>query len=418
MLIQFTVENFMSFRKQTIFNLKPSISNELKENIVKNEKHQAVKTAVVFGANASGKSNVIKAVTAAIMMLRESEQMQIDMPLQRIVPFKLGNNTMEKPTFFEFVFVTDGIKYIYGFSATVKKIHKEYLYAYYSNKPTTVFQRDGDKYEFKRDKSELMLLSEKNISNKLFLSTATAWNYKETKAPYRWFSTMVDTYDKTSWQPDFQSLMDEKQKRFTKELLRIADINIADYHVNKTEMPKEQVEAIKLDPVLKSLMGDGNFFKGDYFSAATMHEVQEDSGDISMRELDLMEESTGTQTLFFMSTKLKEAFETGKIMVIDEIEAGLHPLIVEEIVRMFNDDNINRKNAQLIFTTHDTNILNLDLLRRDQIFFIEKNRMTAESELYALSDFSVRKTENIRNAYMHGRYGAVPNVLIGNMLWE
>jgi AAA15 family ATPase/GTPase len=130
-----------------------------------------------------------------------------------------------------------------------------------------------------------------------------------------------------------------------------------------------------------------------------------------------MEESQGTLHLFFMSSHLKQAFESGKTIVVDEFDAGLHPLLLEEIVRMFHNPSINSGNAQLVFTTHAISLLDLDVFRRDQIFFTDKDSGTASSELYSLDEFSVRKSENIHKGYVYGRYGAVPLIAKGQSPW-
>jgi AAA15 family ATPase/GTPase len=283
----------------------------------------------------------------------------------------------------------------------MKEIEEEYLYAYYSVKPTTIFERKGNNYEFKTDKKELEFLKNRNTPNKLFLATATAWNYVKTKTPYLWFASLIDTYSGNDWNTDYQVLMDDEnrlQKNFIIELLKIADINISDYHIKETDIPREQ-----------------NQSKG--ISITTLHETVEDN-KTNFWSLDMKEESAGTQHLFAMSTHMKRAFETGKIMVVDQLDAELHPLLMEEIVRMFHNPEINKKNAQLIFTTHGVNILNLDIMRRDQIYFVEKNANTAVSELFSLDEFSVRKSENIRSGYLLGRYGAIPLVLQGGSPWQ
>lgn len=415
MLLQFTIENFMSFRDKTVINLVPSSEiDDLQDNIIENNEFQAVKSLTIMGANASGKSNIIKAFTSAIMTIRESEQITLGRPLMRITPFRLNDSSINEPTSFEFVFITNDTKYRYGFSATKAEIIEEYLYTYESENESAIFVRKNNDYTFFDNVNELNELAAKNIPNRLFLSTATSWNYEETKAPYLWFSEKIDTYDGKTWPTDFPSLMDEEQKQFTTNLLHIADINIVDYHVNKVKIPEEQLQVIRLNPIFslnaKTLE--------DAFSAYTVHEIKDDTGNITQRNLDVAEESNGTQALFFMSTCIKKALDNGKTMIIDELESGLHPLILEEIVRIFNDKEINKNNAQLIFTTHDVNVLNTDILRKDQISFVAKDRRNAISDVYLLSDIETTDDDNIRNSYMYGRYGAIPNVLRGGLIWE
>ena len=157
---------------------------------------------------------------------------------------------------------------------------------------------------------------------------------------------------------------------------------------------------------------------GKEVKISTKHEIEDEKGDIKTYELDLSEESLGTYNLFMLSPILKDAFEKGKTIVIDEIDKSLHPLLVKYIIGLFHNSKVNKNNAQLIFNTHDINLLSLDLLRRDQIWFVEKDFKKGATEIYPLDDFSVRKTENIQKGYLNGRYGGIPFVAEGNSPWE
>jgi AAA15 family ATPase/GTPase len=249
MLLQFTVENYRSFRDEAVLSLIPGSDAEHTNNIINKGKEKALKSVVLLGANASGKSNIIKAIGNAIMMIRESASIQLESPLFRITPFELDGVSSEKPSRFEFIFETGGIRYMYGFSATVERITKEYLYAYYSVRPTTIFERTGDEYIFKTDKKLLESLVSKNNSNKLFLATATSWNYERTKAPYLWFANSIVTYAGSAWSRDYLAFANDSggmQKRFTSKLLEIADINISDYQALEIDVPKEHIKTEKM----------------------------------------------------------------------------------------------------------------------------------------------------------------------------
>jgi AAA15 family ATPase/GTPase len=423
MLLQFSFKNYKSFRDEAVLSLISGAETEHRENISDSGKNKALKSAAIFGANASGKSNVIEAMACAVAMVRESESIQLGVPLSRIVPFKLDGASSSKPTLFEFIFESDGVKYVYGFGATVEKIVEERLYAYYTSRPTTIFEREGDEYTFKSDKRQLEPLAGRNNPNRLFLATAAAWNYGRAKAPYLWFANGIDAYNENSWvegcSPSaFLNDAGGAQKKFTTRLLKIADINISDYQANEIDIPLGQIEALKRDPIGRAILGNNpELLDSKAFSVVTMHAINENGGKVSL-PLELDEESAGTQRLFFMSEHLKNAFETGKTLVVDEFEAGLHPMILEKIVKMFHDPDINKGNAQLVFTAHAVSLLDLDVFRRDQIFFTEKNAGTAVSELFSLDEFSVRKSENIRNGYLFGRYGAIPAILEGASPWE
>jgi AAA15 family ATPase/GTPase len=245
------------------------------------------------------------------------------------------------------------------------------------------------------------------------LATATAWNYEKTKDAYLWFAEKIDTFDKNNWDgfnlDNFAQDQSGKLKQFTQNILKIADININDYDIEETEIPQEIIDDFKKNRAFSEIVKNRvvNIPTKSY-SLSVNHVVENEAGDIEKYSLTLGEESSGTQRLFGMSPHLQVAFEQGKTIIVDEIENSLHPLLVEEIIKMFHDPAINQADAQLIFSTHDVNLLNLDIFRRDQIYFLEKNPQTASSDIYSLDEFSVRKGENIRAGYLQGRYGAVP----------
>ena len=138
------------------------------------------------------------------------------------------------------------------------------------------------------------------------------------------------------------------------------------------------------------------------------HEIIDENNNKHIYRLSFDEESRGTRVLFALAPFLKRAFESEKVIIVDELEKSLHPTLIECIVKLFNNKDINKANSQLIFTTHAANLLNINLLRRDQIWFTEKNPNNGVSSLYPLDSFSVRKDENIYKGYLSGRYGAVP----------
>lgn len=411
MLVQFSVENYMSIRERAVLNLTASNSdNEHLNNLFEYEKLRCLRSVVIYGPNASGKSSLLKAMTAAIMTIRESQSVQVNSRLVRIVPFLFDDVSKYKPSSFEFVMMIDGLRYVYGFSATREKVVDEYLYVYHTAKPSKVFERSNTTvYKFnKADEKEFFAYKEKTTDNKLFLATATAWNCQKTKDVFVWLSEQIDTFtdiDLNNTPDTLQHFKDSNTaefEHFTLELLRNADINIDDYTVTS-----QQVEP--LPKAFRDLLGM-DAVPGTVYNITTTHTLP----DNKQFFLDLSNESLGTQNLFFLSPFLFKAFQTGKTLFIDEMSC-LHTLLVQYIVSLFNDPEINTKNAQLIFATHDTNLLDLHIFRRDQIYFIEKDRY-GNSELYSLDSFSVRKQDNIRMAYLLGRYGAVPNIVSGELL--
>lgn len=411
MLLQFKVKNFQSIKEEAILSMVPSSDKSHPENLAHEGKKDALKSAAIYGANAAGKSAVIRAFVAAIMVVRTSDTRNITQKIPGMVPFKFDEETAQGPCSFEFYFVAqNGVPYRYGFAADADCVHEEYLYYYASARPSRVFERTGEKFMYNQtDESSFSKYEEKNTPNKLFLATATNWGNAKTAPAYQWLADSIDVYNpELAIQPTaLQAFEQDEQgelKQFTLSLLRQADINIDEIKVDIVPLSNQAKELVFTDSA-------GNPVPQGQVKAVRIHaghHVQSESGKEAQFFLDLNEESLGTKQLFWFSPILKEVFGKGKTMVIDELDRSLHPFLVQFLVELFHTPEINQTNAQLIFTTHDTTLLSLDTFRRDQIYFVEKDPHTAATELYSLDEFSVRKNENIEKGYLLGRYGAIP----------
>ena len=385
-----------------------SSDNTLKDNFVNVGNEKLLKMTAIYGANASGKSNLFRALAIVSSMIRQSNFNNPNVPLQ-IVPFKLDKETIKKPSEFEIKFLVDGIRYIYGFEADTKNIYKEYLTYYPNGRPAKIFSRENiNEYSFNsNDEKVLNDIKKMNTPNKFFLTTATNWNYEKTKKAFEFLTEklgvvmsyeQLDNYSYNMYSND----EDKKLEKFALKFLEKADFNVKEYKVVKEKLTDDQI----------SLMPDviRPFFPSNLpvYKVNTTHIVNGNKF-----EFDISEESLGTQVIFSFIPVIKDVIDNGKVLLIDEFDKSLHPYIVKYIVELFNDSELNKNNAQLIFNTNDTNLLDLELLRRDQIWFTEKNPDNGESTLYSLDDFSIRKSENVEKGYLLGRYGAVP-FLINN----
>lgn len=418
MLIQFRVKNFSSFKDEACISFLANAGKENENNYVTIGKNNILKCASIYGANASGKSNLLKAFTASIIYIRQSFNFNPNSEYNFIVPFAFSKETVGLPSEFEYIFICDDIKYVYGFSATKRKVYEEYLYAYYSAKPTEIFSRKNTNvfnflYE---DEKELKVYERLALDNKLFLSVLGNTKYEKTVSPFKWFNKLIDTYiggvDNYMFDNDSTPLeqydndSNGELKEFSLKLLNAADILIDDYEIESKEMP--------LDPIFVSPLFQGKAPTKKSIKINMKHKIKDEDGE-SDYYLDLLNsESSGTRIIFMLAPILKNAFEKGKTLYIDEFENGLHPYLLDAIIDMFNSPEFNKANAQLIINTHNTNLLSLNKFRRDQIWFVEKDANTGNSTLYSLDDFSVRKEENIRNGYLNGRYGAVPYMSFGD----
>ncbi len=409
MLIEFSVKNFLSFKDKVILSMEKGNGDENLDNIIIKNDINLLKTTAIYGANASGKSNLLKAFTCAILMVRNSNLIPVGGKWNFLKPFMFDEKSKNEPSEFEFIFIINNIRYRYFFSADTNRIYDEILDAYYTQKPTNIFKRTKTNiYEFNNDKSKLESLSAKNTENKLFLSTATNWNYDKTKDVYLWFNNTIDTYDSFNKISDQDlkeySSNNKSLKDFALKLLKEADILIKDIHVHYEEKEIDNSMNMFISPFVRT----NGTFKMSNVKIELEHEIIDEKNHKHYYKLNFDDESSGTRVLFALAPFLMKAFESTKVIIVDELEKSMHPALVEFIIKLFNNKNINKANSQLIFMTHATNLLNLDLLRRDQIWFTEKNTKTGISDLYPLDSFSVRKDENIQKGYINGRYGAIP----------
>lgn len=406
MILEFSVKNFLSFKEKVTFSMIANSNKELNDNYVEIGGNKVLKSAAVYGANASGKSNLFEILARVVSMLRSSNSVDINAKLP-LIPFKLDKGSVNKPSEFEIKFILDETRYVYGFIADKDKIYDEYLYYYPNGRETKIFDRTNiNEYSYtQKDEKILREIEDKNAQNKFFLATATNWNFDKTKAAYDFLTNGIEPCNdlnalKNMAYKAYEANPDHL-KDFAIDFLQKADFNIEDYQISKVEMPGELLanmpefiaEKLKSYQVLFKHKNSDNF-------------------------LSINEESLGTQMIFAFIPFLADSLKNKKVLIIDELDKSLHPFLVQYIVEIFNDVEINKNGSQLIFNTHDTNLLDLNILRRDQIWFTEKNKETGESDLYSLSDFSVRKQENVEKGYMLGRYGAVPFIKNDFNLWE
>jgi len=410
MILEFSITNFLSFKEKSTFSMIANASSGLDNNYIASNDRKVLKTAAIYGANASGKSNLFKVLADVVLMLRNSNLLDINGKLP-IIPFKFDEESIKKPSEFEIKFIVNDIRYVYGFIADKNNIYEEYLYYYPNNRETKIFDRTNiNDYSYtQKDERTLKEIEVKNAPNKFFLATATNWNYEKTKPAYDFITTGIGIcFDMEELKNLALSAYEKggaRLKEFALNFLKKTDFNIEDFQISKVDIPQELLVAIP--EFIKKDMSE----KPKAFQVTFKHKG-------NSNYLTLNEESIGTRMIFSFIPFIEDAINNKKILIIDELDKSLHPYLVQYIVGLFNDLEWNKNGAQLIFNTHDTNLLDLNILRRDQIWFTEKNNENGESEVYPLSDFSVRKKENVEKGYILGRYGAVPFIKNDLNLWE
>jgi AAA15 family ATPase/GTPase len=412
MLVEFRVKNFRSLRDEQALNLVASTDKSLLDTHALGTGLKAaphlLKSAVVYGANASGKSNLIKALQYMRGVVLESAALQPGQTFDRLQPFELDATSGSLPTEFEVTFILDGVRYQYGFAMNAQRIVSEQLLVYKAFKPQRWFERrfdaesGKDVYEFGPGlKGAKNLWEGATRSNALFLSMAVQLNSEALRPVFDWFFNRLVIFNEQSpLSPHFsvQMLKQAEQRKAICEFLRAADIGIADIEVATKQA---MVHTMNFD------LATGK--REETASEQTVDEVRfHHITEHGKATFDLMDESSGTRNLLFLTGPILDILGKGLTLVVDELDTSLHTLLVQALVRLFHRTEVNTGGAQLIFTPHDTSLLDAyGLFRRDQVWFVEK-RPDQSSSLYPLLDFSPRKNEALERGYLQGRYGALP----------
>lgn len=376
-----------------------------------------LKSAAVYGANASGKSNIIKAIRfMRWFVLNSSSSTQIT-DLINISEFRLSEETINKPSFFEIVFILNNKIYRYGFQLTKKEIIAEWLYYTPNSQEYKYFSRKKQNFKVLKKFSEGHLLQSKTRANALFLSVVAQFNGKISEQLLIWFQKLSVLSIISNFNHAFTLgiIEDDNYKNKILSLIKKLDLAIHDIKIKQTVVPLEKIPQDLLELLVereeRQVNGLGEWFSIDI---KTIHNKYDLQGNIySTEEFDLDEnESEGTKKLFAIAGYILNALQEGRVLLIDELDARLHPLITQSIIKLFNSKETNPNNAQLIFMTHDTNLLSKKLFRSDQIWFVEKNRCEA-TDLYSLAEYKISKDASFEDDYVKGKYGAIP--YIGNL---
>lgn len=414
MLIEFSVANYRSIKGEQTLSLVASKNRELADSNTFGcgiSDARLLHSAAIYGPNASGKSNLLDAIDSMRAIVVESALEKHHGDSIPVEPFKLDSESLAKPTEFEVLFVAKGIRYQYGFSATTTHIVDEWLYAFPEKRAQRWFNRTREKGKYEWEfgpslKGEKKLWQKSTRDNALFLSTAVQLNSKQLQPVYNWFRNTLRLTDIDGWSPVFSaSLCEEGNKSEVLDFLKKADLGIDDIHIKKSpfdlkDLPQDMPDGFKQE-IAKVAEGRTKY------DIKTIH--KNSSGqDIVLDFED--DESDGTQKIFALAGPFLDSLQKGYVVCIDELNNSLHPGLVKFLAGLFNNKETNTGHAQLIFTTHETSVLNQGVLRRDQIWFCEKDKEQA-TQLFPLTDFRPRKDiTNLEAAYLSGRYGAVPYI--------
>lgn len=431
MLRSFRLGNHRSFRDEQELLLMPAGPGD---------ERAVVPVAAIYGANASGKSNLLDGLEFMRSAVLHSFA-QWDVEGVPRTPFKLASDARQEPSVFVVELITEGVPYTYGFSLNDDEVLEEWLYSYPEKRKRVIFERERSEIKFGSTvemKAKLEVLEELTRSNALFLSACARLKLDPLMPVYHWFSGRVDIRRGSNPTPSLVDLVGRflaKESKNTSRLialLRAADVGILDVYVEEfqddrflgeiaadltaelTELSRrlssEKISAHERENVMTALRRVESRLMNTRRQLTLRRSVLKFTHQGSTEAFGLREESAGTRNWLALIPVVLEALDSASVFVVDEIDASLHPLLTARLVGLFQDEETNPNGAQLIFTTHDTSLLGTMLgdqvLERDQIWFVEKRDGT--SELYPLSDFKPRKEQNTERRYLAGSYGAIP----------
>ena len=417
MLVEFTVNNFKSIKNSVKFSMLTSTKDI--GNTFDVRDYKLLSSAIIYGANASGKSNFLRAL--AFMGKFVLNRFKILQSIDRLPhkPFKLCSDTENSSSFFEIVFFTNNTKYRYGFEMDSEIIYSEWLFADEKGKEAKLFIRDIDENDYvnpNKFREGYVFFDKKNqkikiAKNQLFIWKCDQEDGEISKSILKWFNNfnMIDGMDHQGYiNFTMKKMEDENFKNKIIKLVKTADIDIDDINIEENDVPLEVIEKLPMpDSMKKEILNDGGLKS---IEINTKHKKYDGSGNVAgevIFELD-KEESKGTRKFFAMSAPIIDTLQNGKILIIDELDASLHPILTQHLIQLFHDKSINNKNAQLIFATHDTNLFKPYIFRRDQIWLTEKDKYSS-TDLYSLAQFKgVRAKEDFEKQYIQGKYGAIP----------
>lgn len=441
MLIEFSVSNYLSIKE--VITLSMVASNVVKElesptegvnNVFwdKSNKNKYLKSAVVYGANGSGKSNLLSAIGFyRRFILSSSNDRQADDEIMTI-PFLLSTETENKSSSFEMIFIIGAIRFRFGFEVTKKNVTSEWLFGFdteNSNKESTYFTREHQNIKVSnRNFKEGKGLENNARPNALFLSTVAQLNGEVSNKIQNWLKTNINVISGLEDATTAYTIgRFQEQEEFRKKIInffKLINLGIEDIkmeepvldNLSKILPPKREDEKIasliqELQKELKDRMKKGGDTRE--ISISAFHKKFDEANKlIDTIALDFELESRGTQKLFSLLGPWFDTLEKGKILIVDELDSRLHTKLTTELLKIFQS-GINTKNAQLIFASHDTNLLRNDLLRRDQIWFTEKDDK-GSTDLYSLVEYKINQATSVRNDasfekdYLIGKYGAIP----------
>ena len=381
MLLYFKTKNYRSLKGEAVLDMEAATLKDSAADLLQFGKSKYLPAIAIYGKNGGGKSNLIRAMWLAVQFICNAQKTQTENAKVPVNPFRLDDYSCNEPTEFEFCYVHDGVKYTYGFSATQEEIKTEYLKASPNGREASIFSRENGRFKFPQnnERKHKELIAAAVAPNQLFFAVSCTMNYKPCIEAMRWFR------DKVVFSRDYtdinQSLIDYSEDEAMLQAIvsaaKTADVGIQDmrFEINNKEI---ELDSEELPEQIKGMVAALKAFSNALKQSGNESEIR---------------------------------LNTGGVLIVDELERELHLKLMEYVINRYQRRKSNSNQAQIIFTTHETALLNQEILRRDQIYFVDKSKKDGVSNLYSLFDFNIRNDmTNIQKAYLMGKFGAVPSI--------
>jgi hypothetical protein len=420
MLIEFSVKNYKSLWKPQVLSMvaggaiKDLQGLNTFEAPIKGEL-TLLKSAVMYGPNGAGKSNLISALDFMRRFVLDSSRLHQEGEAIQRYPFRLNSQGISEDTEFEVFFIQDDVRYQYGFACNDTRVTHEWLLAYPENRSQRWFERsynpetsEDEWYFGSKLTGSKKTWKDNTRPNALFLSAAVQLNSEQLKPVFSWFRALAIIGHNKLIHPMFtiEKCQDDISKTSILAFMKGADIDVDDIDIiikkidaGELKLPEDMPDEFRKKVIAD--LGEKIMKRAEF-----IHKMTDSDKTVSFR---LEEESDGTQKIFAYAGPWMDLLDTGRILVIDELDNSLHPHMIRFLLQLIHDPASNKANGQLIFSTHDTSILDPKILRRDQVWFVEKDPESA-TRMYSLSDFHPRKNEALEKGYLQGRYGALPYI--------
>ena len=417
MLVSFSVENYLSFKNRIKLDFNGGAIKEFQQNIHSSilgfREDRILKALALYGANSSGKSNLLKAFAfIRNLILNSSKESQAGQPIN-VEPFRLSTQTENSPSYFEIEMIVENVKYLYGVSTTSTKIVAEWLFKVNKKKKyELLFIRENEKFDYRNLReghlrAKIQMLTEITRPNALFLSVLAQFNMSIARQITEWFSNVAILFESHNIelinytasllsQPDYNSRINH--------IFRNSDLDIE--YIDATIKEKEPKINIDSQFLSRYILEEENSYKVN-----TKHKKYDEDKYVDTTKFELLKnESLGTQKFFGLLGPIITTLKKGSLLWIDELDSRFHTLMLEVILRMFNSNMNNPNGAQLVFTLHNTDPLK-KILRRDQMIFFEKDKYGATT-FYSLYNKlpKVRSDASFEKEYLMGKYGAIPKL--------